>query len=652
MAVTQYIGSRYVPVFAEPSEWNSTRTYEPLTIVTHEGNSYTSKQSVPSGIDISNESYWAPTGNYNAQVEAYRREVGQYSGRIRDNADSIDRLAKSNGKRLALNRIGRLVINDTKYYNEGYKYIQAGCFVDSYYYVTLINNINEAYILKIGMVSGSVEDSFMVTNAGHMNGACVNGRDIVFLPSFDRNGDRFDVIIFNVDTCSMTRKSITGLPSNRQIFAIGYDDKVNKYYALCGNDTNMYELDDNFAFEREMHVRHATNYNSRINRNGGGVHDGLFYSIHGNETLLACYSLADGKLTKTFNIGEYQGSTFIGELECLNFVDNDTMYLVGGVYYPRTYTAIQFFQASVNNDGMTTDFTDLRTEFTSSYTYHVNQNAHVFNPNGGRNFPFTYIAEALIAARANKNNVTEITVDGVSDTLREYIYILKSDVVMYLSRANVTSIHSTDSKFYITQATVCDSHDVMVRGNPHDISFASVYIKNSCGVLNDTKLTLQTKPDKYASIYVDELSDVFYMNRAPDHDINDSGDIHVYGTYKSYRYVNQPWTQLAMPHIGNYDVNLGDSVTIRVARSMLVNVSIPGHNANKAALVIMPKMDLPDNCVFLTDGTNPIIVTVGYKFNGNMVTLTYSRVYKLGPNMTRLTNDAPKIRFNTVFSNN
>lgn len=76
---TQYIGSRYVPKFAEPTEWNNTRTYEPLTIVTHNGNSYTSRQFVPRGIDILNDNFWAETGNYNTQVEQYRNEVLSYA---------------------------------------------------------------------------------------------------------------------------------------------------------------------------------------------------------------------------------------------------------------------------------------------------------------------------------------------------------------------------------------------------------------------------------------------------------------------------------------------------------------------------------------------------------------------------------------------
>ena len=73
----QYIGSRYVPKFAKPEQWSNANTYEPLTIVTNEGNSFTSKQYVPAGIDINNTEYWAETGNYNAQIEQYRQEVAQ-----------------------------------------------------------------------------------------------------------------------------------------------------------------------------------------------------------------------------------------------------------------------------------------------------------------------------------------------------------------------------------------------------------------------------------------------------------------------------------------------------------------------------------------------------------------------------------------------
>ena len=64
-----------MPLFADPIDWDNTKTYEPLTIVYHQGNSYTSRQSVPAGVDITDTTYWALTGNYNAQIEQYRKET-------------------------------------------------------------------------------------------------------------------------------------------------------------------------------------------------------------------------------------------------------------------------------------------------------------------------------------------------------------------------------------------------------------------------------------------------------------------------------------------------------------------------------------------------------------------------------------------------
>lgn len=71
----QYVGARYVPKVM--GEWNKALSYEALSIVTYRGNSFTSKVHVPANIDISNNTYWVNTGNYNAQVEAYRQETAQ-----------------------------------------------------------------------------------------------------------------------------------------------------------------------------------------------------------------------------------------------------------------------------------------------------------------------------------------------------------------------------------------------------------------------------------------------------------------------------------------------------------------------------------------------------------------------------------------------
>lgn len=88
MAVRQYIGARYVPKFYENSDgtaaWRSGVAYEPLTIVTYNGNSYTSKKLVPStvGDPSSNPTYWAATGIFNEQLESIRLELEEAEAQI------------------------------------------------------------------------------------------------------------------------------------------------------------------------------------------------------------------------------------------------------------------------------------------------------------------------------------------------------------------------------------------------------------------------------------------------------------------------------------------------------------------------------------------------------------------------------------------
>ena len=78
---TQYIGARYVPKFFEnssgTSDWRSNTQYEALTVVTRNGNSYTSKKPVPANIgapEVAPE-YWVATGIYNEQFREYDRKI-------------------------------------------------------------------------------------------------------------------------------------------------------------------------------------------------------------------------------------------------------------------------------------------------------------------------------------------------------------------------------------------------------------------------------------------------------------------------------------------------------------------------------------------------------------------------------------------------
>lgn len=69
----QYVGARYVPKIM--GEWDKNIAYEALSIVTYKGNSFTSKIPVPAKVDIGDETYWVNTGNYNVQVDEFRKET-------------------------------------------------------------------------------------------------------------------------------------------------------------------------------------------------------------------------------------------------------------------------------------------------------------------------------------------------------------------------------------------------------------------------------------------------------------------------------------------------------------------------------------------------------------------------------------------------
>lgn len=94
-----YVGARYVPIFGRKDEssieWDDSTPYEPLTIVTWHGNSYTSRRHVPSGIPITDSSYWAMTGAYNAQIADALTRLDEYDTIIRDTIEATRDVANA-----------------------------------------------------------------------------------------------------------------------------------------------------------------------------------------------------------------------------------------------------------------------------------------------------------------------------------------------------------------------------------------------------------------------------------------------------------------------------------------------------------------------------------------------------------------------------
>ena len=96
---SMYIGARYVPIFADPVEWDDEREYEPLTIVTHNGDCYTSKCYVPKGAQLppypeGQTKYWVKTSDYNGQFADLKKTLLDLSRLVeqfqKDNKDFTD----------------------------------------------------------------------------------------------------------------------------------------------------------------------------------------------------------------------------------------------------------------------------------------------------------------------------------------------------------------------------------------------------------------------------------------------------------------------------------------------------------------------------------------------------------------------------------
>lgn len=136
----QYVGARYVPKFADPVEWNLESAYEPLTIVTFQGSTYTSKMAVPKNTSINDTQYWAKTADYNAQTSALAEQVTQYQTQVTELSGTVSDNIK------AQDTVNKTLQNE----------IQSN--------VTAINNINPLYNKRIHIFGDSISDSNVYKN--------------------------------------------------------------------------------------------------------------------------------------------------------------------------------------------------------------------------------------------------------------------------------------------------------------------------------------------------------------------------------------------------------------------------------------------------------------------------------------------------------
>ena len=262
--VTQYVGARYVPKFADPVEWQSNTSYEALTIVTYNKSSYTSKIPVPAtvGNPAENGTYWVLTGNYNSQVEQYRQETeevknSQSTLNSKIEQEISDRSAliyNNNGKAdvpLGLSVEGKLSANDGAEISGMLKYgtlethngLESVPMTDASgntYYLPTTSAINGVIICE--------EENTDITD--QINAIFASGRNVILdgkrykakpftIPNWHSligNGSFLEMLESDEDYAITFSTSVTGnYDSCESRIAVMEDLKI-----LCGNDYSRY----------------------------------------------------------------------------------------------------------------------------------------------------------------------------------------------------------------------------------------------------------------------------------------------------------------------------------------------------------------------------------------------------------------------------
>lgn len=183
MAVRQYVGARYVPKFADPLEWQSGTSYEALTVVTYNNNSYTSKIPVPAtvGNPANNTNYWALTGNFNSQVETYRRTTEEVENNLLfTNYPEVKVITDSYGDSNAGR--GELLANIRDYanisadryetahlYGVGFSYA-----VQNTTFTTLLSQLTASSNYGVLLVIGGINDCYRNIAASTVTSAVIN----------------------------------------------------------------------------------------------------------------------------------------------------------------------------------------------------------------------------------------------------------------------------------------------------------------------------------------------------------------------------------------------------------------------------------------------------------------------------------------------
>lgn len=407
MGVTQYIGARYVPLFANPAEWTKTRTYEPLTIVLHEGNSFTSRQFVPVGIELDNDEFWLETGNYNAQIEAYRHEVIDYSQQVNNFIDNFT-VENENQITIAPHLFGTLPPQTSL------KTLAGGCFVSQGIICQYMKDADAdpGELQVINAMTGNFIKKNTI-NLFHCNSLTYNPTTNELIAA--AGAGKQEVYVIDYDTLTIKRT----IEVDTYYYGITYNKMLNRYFA-CTRVTPagfyMYELNPDFSVRKEKH--YTENFgNSSVNIGSFGKYLAIVTIMNSRillfdpETLEVVRSVPfSHNADNTYYLDEYEwldsnesgSEIYYGAIvgigvNCLGFVNSKLQIPGGNPNYNEHYD----MQCNINTD-----------------------NAYMYKRNGSTDAPFATIIEGYAFARLAPERKVTIAIRKYEQIVPGYIETL------------------------------------------------------------------------------------------------------------------------------------------------------------------------------------------------------------------------------------
>lgn len=380
MATRQYVGARYVPII--DGEWDNSKAYDPLVIVSYQGNSYTSRTFVPAGIDINNTTYWALTGNYNAQVEAYRQEVAA----MKIDVDKLVEEAATNLKPIRTSRLFRVVGNTVSAWN-AIAYTNNG-------FTLFAEDVSDHHIIMVKCnTSGSVIRTVDLDITGHPNAACFANNVIYMLDTTNQK-------IYTINNTTDSIINIYDVDDGASYRGIcSYENKV---YLWTGPDICLFE-DGTITEVINIDISRPYPEISSLDFQTFIIFNDYIIILHDRPNQLSFYKFSDGTFLGYNVLGDGNGMFPYGELESACVVNNQLVLFTSA--YARTISRYTRFigQIFVTNLG---DF-DIADQYISENqvpaetVIYVDADAIGVNPTGEITNKFNCIDEACMVYSYN-----------------------------------------------------------------------------------------------------------------------------------------------------------------------------------------------------------------------------------------------------------